>query len=110
MTLVPTPNSKAKVQKSKTWLHHWHMSGMQRPEAPLTVATNGSTKMLEHQLTAQRILHDYRDETFLPIQSATDFAQAIAGAHHMWSLVANDSDDKGLMEHSNQTPLLAPPW
>ena len=36
------PSSKAKVQKSKTWLHHWHMCGMQRPEAPLTGATNGS--------------------------------------------------------------------
>ena len=51
-------------------------------------------KMLGHQLIAQGILHDYRDQTFLPVQSATDFAQAIAGVHHMWSLVANDSDNK----------------
>ena len=68
-------------------------------------------QMLEHQLTAQRILHDYRDQTFLPVQSAIDFAQAIAGVHHMWSLVANDSGNKGLnIWNSNQTPLLAPPW
>ena len=61
--------------------------------------------MLEHQLTAQGILHDYREQTFLPVQSAIDFAQAIAGVHHMWSLVANDSDNKGLNIWNTPTKL-----
>ena len=61
--------------------------------------------MLEHQLIAQRVLHDYKDQTFLPVQSANDFAQAIAGVHHMWSLVANDSDKKGLNIWNTPTKL-----
>ena len=65
--------------------------------APLAHALNAKTrdstdrshkwikKMLEHQLIAQRELHEYRDQTFLPVQSAIDFAQAKPGVHHMWS-------------------------
>ena len=52
-----------------------------------------------------RILYDYRDQTFLPVQSAIDFAQAIAGVHHMWSLVANDSGKKGLNIWNTPTKL-----
>ena len=63
------------------------------------------SRMLEHQLIAQRILHDYRDPTFLPVQSAIDFAQAIGGIHLMWSLVANDSDTKGLNIWNTPTKL-----
>ena len=63
------------------------------------------SRMLKHQLSAQSILHDYRDQTFLPVQSAIDFAQAIAGVHHMWSLVANDSDKNGLNIWNTPTKL-----
>ena len=62
-------------------------------------------KMLEHQFVAQGILHDHRDEPFLPVQSAKDFQQAIAGVHHMWSLAANDSDKKGLNIWNTPTKL-----
>ena len=61
--------------------------------------------MLEHQLIAQRLLHDYRDQTFLAAQSANDVAQAIAGVHHMWSLVANDSHKRGLNIWNTPTKL-----
>ena len=75
--------------------------------------TRGSTdsshkwisKMLEHQLIAQRILHDFKDQTFLPVQSAIDFQQAIAGVHHMWSLVANHTDKKGMNVWNTPTKL-----
>ena len=85
--------------------------------APLAQVWNAKTKgstdrthkwitiMLEHQWMAQRILHDHRDETGLPIQSAIDVAEAIAGVHHMWSLAANDSDKQGLNVWNTPTKL-----
>ena len=51
--------------------------------------------MLQHQLIAQQILHYYRDATFLQVQAAIAFAQAIGEVLVMWPLVANDSDAKG---------------
>ena len=63
------------------------------------------SKMLEHQLIAQGILHDYRDGTFLPVQSAIGFAQAIGGVHHMWSVVAKESDNQGLTIWNTPTKL-----
>ena len=63
------------------------------------------SRMLQHQLIAQRILHDYRDQSFLPVQSANDFAEAIGGIHLMWSLVATDSDSKGLNIWNTPTKL-----
>ena len=63
------------------------------------------SRMLQHQLVAQRILHDYKDPTFLPVQAALDFAEAIGGIHHMWSLVANDSDSTGVHIWNTPTKL-----
>ena len=53
------------------------------------------TCMLDHQLKAQQILHDHKDPVLLPLQAATDVAQAIKEILLLWSLVANDSDEKG---------------
>ena len=61
--------------------------------------------MLAHQLAAQEILHVCRDATFLPVQSALDFAQAIAGIHHMWQLVANETDGQGWIIWNTATKL-----
>ena len=66
---------------------------------------NWISRMLEHQLLAQRILHDCKDPTFLPLQSAIDFAQTIGEILLMWSLVANDSDTQGLNIWNTPTKL-----
>ena len=42
---------------------------------------------------------------FLPMLSTIDSAQAIGGIHLMWSLVANDSDAKGLNIWNTPTKL-----
>ena len=41
----------------------------------------------------------------LIVQPAIDFAKAIGEIHHMWSLVANDSDTKGLNIWNTPTKL-----
>ena len=68
--------------------------------------------MLQHQCTAQRILHDHRDMAVLPEQAAIEFAQAIDGVLVMRSLVADACDVVGgmQMEHSYQVALPLPPW
>ena len=56
---------------------------------------NHITAMLEHELSAQRILHEHKDMVFLPEQTAMEFAQAIDGVLVRWSFVANASDSVG---------------
>ena len=63
------------------------------------------TRMLDHQLIAQQVLHDHRDPKVLPVQAAVNFANAIGEVFVMWSLAANDTDLKGLNIWNTPTKL-----
>ena len=61
--------------------------------------------MLQHQLNCQSILHDYKEATFLPVQSAIDVSENIGRILIMWTLMANDADSKGLNIWNTPTKL-----
>ena len=61
--------------------------------------------MLNYQCDAQRILHDHKDMAFLPKQRAIEFAYAIDGVLHMWSLVARAAFDQGEIVWNMTTKL-----